>query len=370
MENLEMIENSQLKNTFRTNGQFSKKQYSSLYIGDLAYYIEEKDILNIFSKMSGLVSVRIHRDLISKSSLGYGYIYFKNTKYAERAIKKMNFYFDRNLFKKPIRLMWEEKDETLRVSGKGNIFINHLPDHFKTINLYKLFLPFGKILSCKICHDENGYSKRFGFVHFFSSRDAKDAIKKLNGVSINGKILHICPFIKKEARDLLLPRNHNFTNIYIKNLDIDKFTEENIKNMFEVFGEITSILIPEENGLPKGFAFVNFSSHLDAEEAVLKMNKKKIGDSILYVSRAKKKAERRLNFTHRSYLKNRPPSRIYHRVFIVIKGIQGENSLKILIFLFSYFGSFSKYRITQFINKEFSFFFNIKLKKKKRPNFF
>ena len=59
MENLEMIENSQLKNTFRTNGQFSKKQYSSLYIGDLAYYIEEKDILNIFSKMSGLVSMYV-----------------------------------------------------------------------------------------------------------------------------------------------------------------------------------------------------------------------------------------------------------------------------------------------------------------------
>ena len=289
MVNFNILEKNQTENQFMKEEKYFKKKCSSLYIGDLTPQIEEKHILNIFSKMYGLVSVRLCKDLISKKSLGYGYINFKNTEYAKKAIKKMNFYFDTNIFKKPIRLMWEEKNKTLRISGKGNIFINHLPDEFKTISLYKLFLSFGKILSCKICYDENGKSKKFGFVHFFSSRDAKKAIQKVNGTIIQGKMLYVCPFIKKEARDVLLPKNTNYTNIYVKNLDVNKFTEENIRNMFEVFGEITSILIPVENETPKGFAFVNFSSHLDAEEAVSKMNKKKIGSSTLYVSRAKKK---------------------------------------------------------------------------------
>jgi len=43
--------------------------------------------------MSGLLSVRICRSLISKKSLGYGYINFKDKDYAKRAMKKMNFFF-------------------------------------------------------------------------------------------------------------------------------------------------------------------------------------------------------------------------------------------------------------------------------------
>ena len=79
--------------------------------------------------MSGLESVRICRDLVSKKSLGYGYINFKKTKYAKKAMKKMNFYFDNNLFKKPLRIMWKEKNKSLRSSGKGNLFINHFANH-------------------------------------------------------------------------------------------------------------------------------------------------------------------------------------------------------------------------------------------------
>jgi len=342
------------------------EENSSLYIGDLFPDVNEEDILNIFSKMSGLISVRICRDVISKKSLGYGYINFKDTKHAKRAMKKMNFYFDNDLFKKPLRLMWKEKDSTLRSSGKGNLFVNYLPVNFKTIDLYKLFLPFGKILSCKICFDENGKSKKFGFVHFFSSHDAKEAIKKLNGISLNGTTISICPFMKKEARNFLLPKKSNFTNVYIKNLSIDKFTETNIRNMFEVFGEITSIMIPSEADLPKGFAFVNFASHLDAEEAVFKMDKKKVGDSFLYVSRAETKLERQYILNNTENSKEKLFKQIQKKSFMVIKGIEDNHELASIIFLLLSLGNFSKFKIIQLIRRETFFFVNLSLKKKKR----
>ena len=93
MKNVEIIENTYIPQKSRKKEVILKKENFSLYVGDLSVKVEEKDILNIFSKMSGLLSVRICRDVISKKSLGYGYINFKDTKYAKRAMKKMNFYF-------------------------------------------------------------------------------------------------------------------------------------------------------------------------------------------------------------------------------------------------------------------------------------
>lgn len=366
MKNRDILENIYFPKKTGKKEVIYKKENFSLYVGDLSAQVEEKDILNIFSKMSGLLSVRICRDVISKKSLGYGYINFKDTKYAKRAIKKMNFYFDKNLFKKPLRIMWKESDKSLRNSGKGNMFINYLPKDYKTIDLYKFFLPFGKILSCKICFDEKGNSKKFGFVHFFSSRDAKEAIKKLNGSTIRGKILHLSPFIKKETRDFLLPRNLNFTNIYIKNLSVDKFTETNIRNMFEVFGEITSIMIPKEVDKPKGFAFINFASHLDAEEAVFKMNKKKVGDFILYVSRAQTKLERQFTLNNVWNNKNRITKKAKKKIFMVIKGIKGNYALTATIFLLLSLGGFGKLNILLMIRKELSFFVNLTFERKKK----
>ena len=78
------LENIDSKKDFENTPKIFKKKNSSLYIGDLSTRIQENDILNIFSKMSGLESVRICRDLVSKKSLGYGYINFKKTKYAKK----------------------------------------------------------------------------------------------------------------------------------------------------------------------------------------------------------------------------------------------------------------------------------------------
>ena len=359
MKNKEIIKNIYLPNkTQRKVVPFINKNFS-LYIGDLSSSVQEKDLLNIFSKMNGLALVRICRDIFSKKSLGYGYINFKETKYAKKAIKKMNFYFDKNLFKKPLRIMWKESNKTLRKSGKGNIFVNYLPSDFKTIDLYKLFLPFGKILSCKICFDENGNSKKFGFVHFFSFLDSKNAIQQLSGKNINGKVLHISPFIKKETRDILLPRNLKFTNVYIKELSINMLTETNIKNIFEVFGEITSIMIPKKLNKPKGFAFVNFASHLDAEEAVSKMNNKKVGESILYVSRAQTKQERQKILYNIWNIKKKLSKDAQKRFFIVIKGIKGDDSLHVIIFLFLFLGDIGKFKILKMENDDYSFFLNL-----------
>ena len=63
-----------------------------------------------------------------------------------------------------------------------------------------------------------------------------------------------------------------YTNLYIKNLDSD-ITEALLQEKFSSFGKIISLVISkDDNGLSKGFAFVNYENPDDARKAMEAMN--------------------------------------------------------------------------------------------------
>ena len=76
---------------------------------------------------------------------------------AERALDTMNF----DVLKgRPIRIMWSQRDPSLRRSGVGNVFIKNLDKAIDNKAMYDTFSAFGNILSCKVAQDpSNGESK-------------------------------------------------------------------------------------------------------------------------------------------------------------------------------------------------------------------
>ncbi|PAA46230.1 hypothetical protein BOX15_Mlig009946g3 [Macrostomum lignano] len=269
-------------------GQPSSYPMASLYVGDLHPEVTEAMIFEKFSQAGPVLSIRVCRDMITRKSLGYAYVNFQQPADAERALDTMNF---DPMKGRPIRIMWSQRDPSLRKSGQGNIFIKNLDKQIDNKAMFDTFSAFGNILSCKIANDETGNSRGYGFVHFETQEAADQAIEKVNGMLLAGKKVFVGPFVPRKERHSN-SSDKKFTNVFVKNFG-DELTEESFHTMFSEFGEITSSRVMlDETGKGKGFGFVCFKEPESAEAAVSALNGKEINGKTLYVGRAQKKGER------------------------------------------------------------------------------
>ncbi|XP_077287443.1 poly(A) binding protein [Arctopsyche grandis] len=271
---------------------------ASLYVGDLHYDINEAMLFDKFSTAGPVLSIRVCRDVTSRRSLGYAYVNFQQPADAERALDTMNFDMMKG---RPIRIMWSQRDPSLRRSGVGNVFIKNLDKNIDNKAMYDTFSAFGNILSCKVAQDETSASKGYGFVHFETEEAANKSIEKVNGMLLNGKKVYVGKFIPRKEREKELgERAKLFTNVYVKNFGED-VTDEMLREMFEKYGRITSHKVMSNGtGTSLGFGFVAFEDPDAAGQAVLELNGKEIVEGKpMYVGRAQKKTERQKELTRK-----------------------------------------------------------------------
>uniref|UniRef100_A0A8C7TMV7 Polyadenylate-binding protein n=1 Tax=Oncorhynchus mykiss TaxID=8022 RepID=A0A8C7TMV7_ONCMY len=263
---------------------------ASLYVGDLHPDVTEAMLYQKFSPAGPITSIRVCRDVITRRSLGYAYINFQQPADAECALDTMNYEV---LKGRPIRIMWSQRDPGLRKSGVGNIFIKNMDESIDNKALYDTFSAFGNILSCKVVCDENG-SKGYGFVHFETQEAANRAIDTMNGMLLNDRKVFVGHFKShKERQAEFGAKAMKFTNVYIKNFG-DDYSDEKLQEVFSAFGRTLSVrVMMDERGRSRGFGFVNYENHEDAQRAVEEMNGKElVPGRVLYVGRAQKRMER------------------------------------------------------------------------------
>jgi len=208
----------------------------SLYVGDLAPDVNESLLFEIFSAVGPVASIRVCRDAVTRRSLGYAYVNFHQLADAERALDTMNFSMIKS---KPCRIMWSQRDPSLRRSGVGNIFVKNLHESIDNKQLYDTFSLFGNILSCKVVIDrETGLSKGYGYVHYETAEAAHAAIDKLDGMLIDGQEVQVGEFMRRNDR----PDINSWTNCYVKNIPYE-WDDDRLMAEFSKFGEVVSATV-------------------------------------------------------------------------------------------------------------------------------
>ncbi|KAF1952511.1 polyadenylate binding protein [Byssothecium circinans] len=263
---------------------------ASLYVGELDPSVTEAMLFELFSSIGQVASIRVCRDAVTRRSLGYAYVNYNSSEDGEKALEELNYTVIKG---KPCRIMWSQRDPALRKTGQGNVFIKNLDHAIDNKALHDTFAAFGNILSCKVAQDEMGNSKGYGFVHYETAEAANNAIKHVNGMLLNEKKVFVGHHIpKKERMSKFEEMKANFTNIYVKNIDLD-VSDEDFRELFEKYGDITSASVArDDQGKSRGFGFVNYIKHDAASAAVDNLNDTEFRGQKLYVGRAQKKHER------------------------------------------------------------------------------
>ncbi|KAK5116877.1 Protein phosphatase PP2A regulatory subunit B [Meristemomyces frigidus] len=296
---------------------------ASLYVGELDTSVTEAMLFELFSSIGQVASIRVCRDAVTRRSLGYAYVNYNSANDGERALEELNYTLIKG---RPCRIMWSQRDPALRKTGQGNVFIKNLDAAIDNKALHDTFAAFGNILSCKVAVDETGNSKGYGFVHYETAEAASQAIKNVNGMLLNEKKVFVGHHIpKKDRMSKFEEMKANFTNIYVKNVDLD-VTDDEFRELFEKYGEITSASLAHDNetGKSRGFGFVNYIRHEDANKVVDELNDTDFHGQKLYVGRAQKKHEREEELRKQYEAARQEKSAKYQGVNLYVKNLADD----------------------------------------------
>ncbi|XP_045154833.1 polyadenylate-binding protein 4 [Echinops telfairi] len=251
----------------------------------------------------------------------------------------------------------------------ASLYVGDLHSDVTEAMLYEKFSPAGPVLSIRVCRDmitrrSLGYAyvnfqqpadgelklyreqQGYAFVHFETQEAADKAIEKMNGMLLNDRKVFVGRFKSRKEREAELgAKAKEFTNVYIKNFG-EEMDDEGLKELFSQFGKTLSVKVMRDpNGKSKGFGFVSYEKHEDANKAVEEMDGKEIGGKAIFVGRAQKKVERQAELKRKfEQLKQERISR-YQGVNLYIKNLDDTIDDEKLRKEFSPFGSITSAKV-------------------------
>ena len=243
-----------------------------LYISDLPYNTTETDIKYFFKRYGDNVSfITINQKFHHENDTRpiNGKVIFKDYETANQARLEMNL---RKLKGHAIRLMWEERDNSIRYNSTTNLFVKGIPFNVQPREVYEYFMKFGDISSAKLKENAEGNHLGYGYVTYYNPESAENAIKNSNGKNVWGVPLQVDYFKKKNER--LSTAGPELFKLYITNFPGD-FTENNIIELTKEFGAILSCNIKTEK-IGRRYALVCYDTEEAANKAKESLENKNI----------------------------------------------------------------------------------------------
>lgn len=160
----------------------------NLIVNYLPQHMTERELYSMFVTVGPVENCRVMKDIKTGYSYGYGFVSFTRPQDAEKAIQQLN---GLDIFNKRIKVSFARPNgEDIKDT---NLYITNLPRHFNEHDLEMLFSSYGNIVQKNLLVDKiTGMKRGVGFVRFNRREEAQEAIRNLDGQTLDGSNEPLC----------------------------------------------------------------------------------------------------------------------------------------------------------------------------------
>ena len=251
-----------------------------------------------FAQFGEIISCKVSLNE-DHSSRGYGFVCFRDTEAAEKALQQSAS------AEESIGVKFAPRDKKEFRKAYNNIYVKNMPASWNEEKVRKVFSEYGRIASVYLASHENG---PYAFVCYEASdvadreygpRCAAEAVEKLNDKEFEGMKLYVRPGLKKGERELMhetfkYKNSKKRCNLYVKGFPVST-TEQDLMNLFAKFGEIESLKLFPAKDNKQPFAFVCFKTPDQASQAKTTLSTHQIDNHPLYINHYEIKQYRDMN---------------------------------------------------------------------------
>lgn len=317
-----------------------------LYLSDLPSNVTESDLRMFFDAYKEkLVLINISNAKSNDFSQYRGAnakVIFKDSQAADDARRGLNM---KKIKGKTVRVMWDERDNSVRYNNQTNIFVKNIPFEIKPRDFYEHFLQFGDIASAKVNEDEDGNHLGYGYICYYDADSATKAIQATDGKEVWGSKLEVKNFQKKNER--LTSLTYTNKNIYLKNFP-SNFTNEDLKTLCKKYGEVSSCKIYTDIS-GRNYGIVSYVNEESVQTAKNGLNTMDIDGYELYVDTLQKKEDRKKVLSYKINESNHRLNEQYKYCNLHVRNIPYDAKEEDLTDAFKKFGVIKSVKIEKYL---------------------
>ncbi|XP_068262104.1 nucleolin [Nyctibius grandis] len=242
----------------------------SLFVGNLVPAKDYEELKTGIREFFGKKNIEV-LDVRIGASKRFGYVDFSSAEDLDKALQLNG----KKLMGLEIKLEKAKSKETMKENKKERdartLFVKNLPYRLTEDEMRDVF---ENALEIRIVMNKEGNSKGMAYIEFKTEAEANKALEEKQGTEIDGRAMVIDFTGEKSHQEHQKGGGERESKTLIVNNLSYAASEETLQ---ELFTKASSIKMPQNNqGRPKGYAFVEFPTTEDAKEALNSCNNTEI----------------------------------------------------------------------------------------------